>query len=307
METRYAVNPDTNRHTRTNRAGLPICDPDVVRRSAPSSTAQNVALARAHLTWLGVLDDPYARTMLRPSWSWLDKALRLPVLSGLGHNRTFSWLAARTHFYDDAVTSALDAGLRQVIVVAAGYDSRAWRLARPGVRFFEVDHPATQSDKRHRAPTGGPRYVPVELGVDELYDSLLAAGFDPSEPSVFTVEGLTMYLTEAQVVELFQTLCRIGAPGSRLAVNFGLGVEAAATSTSGRAGALLTGLSLRMSGEHVMFRPSPEQAREALVATGWTPESLTTAPELIRHYLTGTPLPTNGLKPTAFTMTATMS
>lgn len=276
-----------------------------MRRSAPSSTAQNVALVRAHLTWLGILDDPFARPMLRPSWAWLERALRLPLLSGLGHNRTFSWLAARTRFYDDAVTSALDAGVRQVVVVAAGYDSRAWRLARPGVSYFEVDHPATQSDKRRRAPAGGPAYVPVELGVDTLREALLRTGFDPSARSVVTVEGLTMYLTETQVSDLFSALHGVCAPGSTLAVNFGMGVEAAATTASGKAGALLSQVSLRLTGERVTFRPTPAEARNLLTTTGWTPTSSSSAPELIHQYVTGTPLPTTGVKPTAFTMTAT--
>jgi O-methyltransferase involved in polyketide biosynthesis len=77
-----------------------------VRRSAPSSTAQNVALARSHLTWLGILDDPWAKTMLRPKWALLDKVLRWPVAAGLGRNRAFAWLAARTRFFDDAVLAA---------------------------------------------------------------------------------------------------------------------------------------------------------------------------------------------------------
>lgn len=276
-----------------------------MRRSAPSSTAQNVALVRAHLTWLGILDDPFAESMLRPSWAWLERALRLPVLSGLGRNRTFSWLAARTRFYDDAVTSALDAGVRQVVVVAAGYDSRAWRLARPGVSYFEVDHPATQSDKRRRAPVGGPTYVPVELGVDALPEALRRTDFDPSARSVVTVEGLTMYLTETQVSDLFSALHGVCAPGSVVAVNFGMGVEAAATTASGKAGALLSQVSLKLTGERVTFRPTPAEARKLLTTTGWTPTSSRTAPELIHHYVTGTPLPTTGIRPTAFAMTAT--
>jgi methyltransferase (TIGR00027 family) len=274
-----------------------------VRRSTPSSTAQNVALARSYLTWLGVLDDPFAQAMLRPRWALMDKVLRRPVAAWWGRNRTFSWLAARTRFYDDAVTEALDAGIRQVVVVGAGYDSRAWRLARDGVRFFEVDHPATQADKRGRAPENGPCYVPVELGVDALHEALPSAGFRTDRPSLFLAEGLTMYLTEPQVRDLLGALHRLGAPGSRLAVNFGLGVEAAAE-RRGRAGAAFHAVALALSGEHVHFRPTPGHATEVLTATGWTPERTHTAPELIRRYLTGSGLPVSGVRPTAFAMTA---
>jgi methyltransferase (TIGR00027 family) len=276
----------------------------VVRRSTPSSTAQNVALARAHLTWLGILDDRWAVTMLRPRWALMEKALRRPTVAGLGRNRVFAWLAARTHFFDDAVTEALDADVRQVVIVGAGYDSRAWRLARPGVRFFEIDHPATQNDKRGRAPAGGPCYVPVDFGVGSLLDALPAAGYRTDAPGLFVAEGLTMYLTEPQVRDLLHSMSRLGAPGSRLAVNFGLGVEAA-RSRRGRVNAALHSIALALGGEHITFRPSPSQAADVLTAAGWTPGRTHTAPELIRHYLDGTVLPTTGVRPTAFAMTAT--
>jgi len=274
-----------------------------VRRTTPSSTAQNVALARSHLTWLGILDDRFAASMLRPRWAVLGRVLRWPVVSRLGRNRTFAWLVARTRFFDDAVTGAIDAGVRQVVVLAAGYDSRAWRLARPDVRFFEVDHPATQSDKRGRAPAGGPRYVPVDFGADSLEQALLAAGYRTGEPAVFTVEGVTMYLTEPQVRDLLGTLRRLGAPGSRLAVNFGLGVEAAAATTS-RMGALLARVHFTVSGEHITYRPSIRDAEAVLAGSGWTPERTITAPELIERYVAGTVLPTTDIKPTAFALTA---
>ncbi|GAB1510782.1 class I SAM-dependent methyltransferase [Actinophytocola sp. KF-1] len=275
-----------------------------MRKSSPSSTAQNVALARAHLTWLGVLDDRFAAAMLRPAWASMARALRWPPVSRLGHNRMFAWLAARTRFFDDAVTGALDAGVRQVVVMAAGYDSRAWRLARPGVRFFEVDHPATQHDKRGRAPDGGPAYVPVEFGRDPVADALVAAGFRAGEPSVFTVEGVTMYLTEPQVRDLLSTVRGLGAEGSRLAVNFGLGVEAA-DSTGSRAVARLARLHFAVSGEHVTYRPSIARAEELLAETGWTAGATLTAPELVRWYVSGSGLPTSDIRPTAFALTAT--
>jgi O-methyltransferase involved in polyketide biosynthesis len=113
-----------------------------------------------------------------------------------------------------------------------------------------------------------------------------------------------MYLTESQVRDLLHTLGRLGAPDSRLAVNFGLGVEAARRPSS-RAGAMLHSLFLKLSGEHINFRPTTDKATDVLTATGWTLRQTLTAPELIRHYLTGTGLPVTDIKPTAFAMTAT--
>jgi O-methyltransferase involved in polyketide biosynthesis len=84
-------------------------------RPEVSSSAANVALARAHLTWLGVVDDPYARQMLPPSPQRLASALQLPGLRRLGRHPSFPGLAARTLFFDVFVGDALDGGLRQVV------------------------------------------------------------------------------------------------------------------------------------------------------------------------------------------------
>jgi methyltransferase (TIGR00027 family) len=274
-----------------------------VKRARPSSSAQTVALARAHLTWIGVLDDPWAETMLRPPWAAVHRVLRQPLISRLGRNRSFAYLAARTRFYDDMVTGALDAGVRQVAVVGAGYDSRAWRLGRPGVQFFELDHPASQADKRQRAPAGGPRYIPAELGTEPLGPLLARAGFAMGQATVFTVEGLTMYLTKAQVVALLQTLREVGGVGSRLAVNFGVGFEDAesrrgrATSTVGR------GL-LALGRESLRFTLTPGEAPRLLAETGWRTEAVLVGPELATRYLAGTNLPIEQLNARAFVVSA---
>jgi O-methyltransferase involved in polyketide biosynthesis len=62
----------------------------------------------------------------------------------------FHYLAARTSFFDNQTLEALDAGLAQVVIVGAGYDGRALRFRKSGVRFLELDHPSTQRDKRRR-------------------------------------------------------------------------------------------------------------------------------------------------------------
>ena len=188
---------------------------DVSIRPMPSSTAQSVAMARAHLTRLGVIDDPYAEAMLRLPWRVTAKALRLPGLRSRGTGPTFAYLAVRTLFFDAAIRNAIDEGVQRVVVVGAGYDSRAWRLARPGVDFIEIDHPETQADKRRRAPSGGPQYMPLDLAVQSIPPCPAGA-----KPAIAVVEGVTMYLGEQQVARLLGSLA---APGNRLVVNFGVG------------------------------------------------------------------------------------
>ncbi len=248
----------------------------------PSISAQQVAWARAYLTWMGVLDDPWAETMLRSPWRQLAKVSRWPGLSRVGRNRTFAYLAARTLFYDQAVRDGLDHEASQVVIVGAGYDSRAWRLARPGVRFFEVDHLATQTDKQRRAPAGGPIYVAADLDADDVAEPLRAAGLSDAETTLYVAEGLIMYLSEFRVRRLFESLSRLGAEGSSLVTNFGIGF-ADDDRTSVRS-LVRRGL-IALRGEPFKFRLPAEQATGFLAETGWTVNAAMTGPEIAQRYL----------------------
>jgi methyltransferase (TIGR00027 family) len=277
-----------------------------VRDESPSSSAQTVALCRAHLTWMGVLDDVLAASMLRTRSKFTSYALRYWPLTRLGRSPTFSFLAARTCFFDHAVNAALDDGLGQVAVIGAGYDSRAWRLARPGVRFFEVDHPATQHDKRQRAPAGGPCYVAADLRVDRLTELLPAAGFDRAIPTVFVVEGLTMYLSEAVVTMVLCDLASLAASGSRLAVNFTVR-GGGSVSVVSRAIAKAVRTTWRMRGEPVHGWVRPEALSGLLFTAGWALREAVIAPDLAERYLAGSSLSMHGLNPGAICVSAVPS
>lgn len=248
-----------------------------------SRSAVNVALARAHLTWLGVVDDPCARQMLPPSHRRAAAALQLPGLRLLGRHSSFPYLAARTLFFDAFVAEALD-DIRQVVIVGAGYDSRAWRLARPGVTFFEVDQPATQEDKRAKAPGGDPIYVPADVTDPQLGEKLCHAGFRPDEPSAFTVEGLAIYLTEDGAAGLLARLAGLAPTRSRLAVSFESGFERQRISR--RVARAYYG----RAGEPFRFRLRPDDAPSFLAGAGWMTSSLLTGSDLDTDHLSGTKL-----------------
>jgi methyltransferase (TIGR00027 family) len=133
---------------------------------------------------------------------------------------TLAGLAARVLWFDAQVVAAMDAGVQQIAVIGAGYDSRAWRLRRDGVQFFELDHAATQQDKTRRAPGPGPVYVESDLTTQSAGEALLEHGLDASRPALFVVEGVTMYLDEAVVRFLLGDLATSCAIGSRLAADF---------------------------------------------------------------------------------------
>src|ERR1700684_281697 len=139
-----------------------------MENGGPSITARRVAAHRLGFTRVPApYGDPAA-----------DDALATEVAAGREAplNRIHDYLAARTSFFDRIVVAAIARGVQQIVVGAAGYDGRALRYAKPGVRWFEVDHPATQQDKLRRL---------ARLGIDTRHVSFIPADFasDPiAEP-----------------------------------------------------------------------------------------------------------------------------
>lgn len=132
-------------------------------------------------------------------------------------------LVPRTVAVDDAVRGRPAA---QVVVLGAGLDARPWRLAElAGAAVFEVDHPASQQDKRARVGDRPPRcgslaYVPVDLARDDLAPALAAAGHRPEQPTTWVWEGVLAYLRPIDVATTAAAVGALSAPGSRLVVSY---------------------------------------------------------------------------------------
>ena len=127
--------------------------------------------------------------------------------------------AIRTRFFDDAALTACAGGIRQVVLLAAGFDSRAFRLAWPnGVRLFELDLPATFALKEPVLDGVAARctrtVVPVDLRGD-WSGALDTAGFAVARPTAWLAEGLLPYLAGAECDRLLATVTGSSAPGSR--------------------------------------------------------------------------------------------
>jgi methyltransferase (TIGR00027 family) len=138
-------------------------------------------------------------------------------------------LEARTIFFDGQMTAAIAAGISQIVVLGAGYDDRALRFRTPGVTFFEVDHPATQADKRARLSAIGGIGGPVLVGADfrhaDLPSVLAGAGHDPGLRSLFVGEGLFVYLDEPATIKLLGGAAAAAGPGSVLAASLSTHAE----------------------------------------------------------------------------------
>ena len=181
------------------------------------------------------------------------------------------YLRARTRFFDGAVTDAVGRGCPQVVIGAAGYDGRALRYAKPGVLWFEVDHPTTQQDKRSRLDrlgigSGHLRFVAADFTVDPVAELLASAGLDPGRPSLFLLEGVAVYLEEAVLRSLLAQLRRIAADGSRLAISLSISgsPERAARRAAFQA-------AVAAVGEPARSVVAGADADALLEATGWRP------------------------------------
>jgi methyltransferase (TIGR00027 family) len=130
-------------------------------------------------------------------------------------------IAARTRFVDEHVTAALAAGLRQVVICGAGYDDRGLRFRSAGVRFFELDHPATQADKASRlaAMGAGPPAITLaaaDFRADDVVAVLERCGHDGGQPTLFVCEGLLVYLDQQTCRRLLAGLAARAPAGSSL-------------------------------------------------------------------------------------------
>jgi methyltransferase (TIGR00027 family) len=275
-----------------------------MRDSKPSSSAQTVTLARAHVHRLGIIRDPYAEQMLWPRLRLALYALQRWPFERYGRSATFSFLAARTIYFDEAIRDAIEDGVRQVVILGAGFDARAWRLRQRGVRFFEVDHPATQREKRRRAPTGGEvTYVPADLARDDVVGRLRAAGLRENDRGIVIAEGLTMYLTERETEEMFGDIAAVTPGGSRLAANF-VGAGGGSAAPLSRAVAKVVRARWGMSGEPMHHWAEADRVAKLLAVAGWQQTECVNGPEVVARLLSGTSMTTSGLNPESFCVRA---
>ena len=201
------------------------------------STALFVAAARALEAQKAepLALDPYAEIFCRAvGGEWAD------VLDGVvsgSHGKQLlegdfgghfvSFQGARTKYFDAYFAKAVAAGVRQVVIIAAGLDSRAYRLPwSDGTVIFEIDQPKVLDFKREvmaelgDSPRSDRREVAVDLR-DDWPKALQDSGFDPAAPTAWIAEGLLIYLPAAAQEQLFSGIDALSSPGSWLAVEEG--------------------------------------------------------------------------------------
>jgi methyltransferase (TIGR00027 family) len=201
------------------------------------ATALGVAAARAAETESDdpLINDPFARVFVDAAgegmWSIyadpdkLAKAVELEPEVRRRIQLLIDFMATRTAFFDEFFLAAADAGARQVVILAAGLDARAWRLPWPdGTVVYELDQPKVLEFKSNTLREHGadPKARLVNVPIDLRQDwpkALRDAGFDSSRPAVWSAEGLVRYLPAQAQDLLFERIHSLSAPGSWLASN----------------------------------------------------------------------------------------
>ena len=163
-------------------------------------------------SWAAALDHPEGESSLRTE----DFGTHFVNFQG-----------ARTRWFDEFFAAAASDGVRQFVILAAGLDSRAYRLPWPdGTVIYELDQPRVLDFKREVLDARGesPTATRVEVAVDLRDDwpaALRAAGFDPAVPSAFVAEGLMIYLPATAQGQLFAGIDALTAPGSHVGIEEG--------------------------------------------------------------------------------------
>jgi methyltransferase (TIGR00027 family) len=197
------------------------------------TTATLVATARALATRAGLINDPFAEPLVRAVGAdfFTQVASGERALSDLGDDNGFALLtdlfAVRTRFFDNFLTDAGRAGIRQAVILASGLDARPYRLWWPaGTTVYEIDQPPviefkTQTLRGLEAtPTADRRALGIDLRRD-WPEALRRVGFDATQPTVWIAEGLFIgFLAPVTQDRLLDNVTALSAAGSRVAADY---------------------------------------------------------------------------------------
>ena len=246
-----------------------------MKADLPSRTAQFVALGRAMadagISHVAGFSDPTARHFLSEKGTRALEKTVTAIRAGkggirLGYARSMAdMMALRTFAIDTPVRDAIERGARQLVILGAGYDGRAWRMKElAGVKVFEVDHPATQGAKRERSSgmppaIGAVTFVSIDFERQKLRDVLENSGYDASVPTCWIWEGVVMYLTPEAMRGTLAGISGLSSRGSSLIVNY-----------HAQNRRWIARLMFRLIGEPMISAWSPDEMAAELRAAGFT-------------------------------------
>ncbi len=255
--------------------------------SSVGTTATMVAVARALASRNpdALIDDPFAAPLVRAVGidfftRLLDGELEPEVAADASATARpmTEVMAVRTRFFDDfflAACSDTAAGIRQAVILAAGLDSRAYRLAWPaGSVVYEIDQPEVIEFKSRTLadlgaePTAQRRTVAVDLR-DDWPAALRRSGFDETKPTAWSAEGLLIYLPPGAQDRLFDNITALSAPGSRLATEYHPDGAAALSDSNQSVGRRFAEQGLDLDIANLIYAGQRRPVGDYLTEQGW--------------------------------------
>ncbi len=264
--------------------------------SSVGATATAVAARRA-LASKGptrLIDDPYAEPLVRAVG--VDTFIRMMdgdidppdgdaafTAQGLAEG-----MAVRTRFFDSFFNDATGAGLRQAVILAAGLDTRAYRLPWPeGSVVYEIDQPQVIEFKTRTlaglgaSPVAETRAVPVDLR-DDWPDALRRNGFDSARPTAWIAEGLLAYLPPDAQDRLFDNITAVSAAGSRLGTGYVPNIRDRIAKRGKEISERWRRLGLDLNWADLVYDGQRNDVAQYLTDRGWQ-TTVHTTPELYAH------------------------
>lgn len=253
--------------------------------SSVGATATMVAVGRAIASTAehGLINDPWAAPLVRAVGieaftMMVDGTLDIADVAPEAAEQVKSnidEMAVRTKFFDDYFVSAGESGVRQAVILAAGLDSRAYRLSwADDTVVYEVDQPDVIEFKTRTladlgaSPTAQRRTVPIDLRED-WPAAMRAAGLDPDRPTAWCAEGLLIYLPPEAQDRLFDNIHELSAPGSTVATEFVPGMRDFDPEQARASTAAFTRLGLDMDMPSLIYHGERHSAADYLAGKGW--------------------------------------
>lgn len=211
-----------------------------IKRKNTSGTAEEIAFHRviesAKAEEERICYDPYAIYFIGPellkffeatACNYPEAKARLKEMYRLFPG-TQNSIVARVRYFDDYLQDSMAEGIKQLVILGAGYDTRAYRIEglKEKVKVFEVDYPIIQKVKMEKIKEifgslpGHVVFINADVGSEELFKSLLEQGYNPSERTLFIMEGLIYYIPPEGVENLLSSIVQNSGPGSRIIFDY---------------------------------------------------------------------------------------
>ncbi len=267
-----------------------------MKKNQASLTAAGIAFVRATESKKPANEricyDPFARYFIPRSLYAIMKFFDLIGYSEKRGPGVMGFLVARTRYLDDYLHECVDAGIQQLVILGAGYDSRAYRFDRlhSRVKVFEVDHPATQQVKIEKIKQMLGRlpdhvvYVPIDFTLETLDKRLCKSSYDLRLKTLFIWEGVTYYIGAQAVDETLAFVSKYSAPGSSIIFDYTYTSVIDGTWKRGEIAAMRR--NRRISGEGMIFGIPQGTIKSFLTERGFEDIVNVSGEDLHRMYFT---------------------